>query len=222
MEIQSFVFNPFQENTYVLHDETKECIIVDPGCYEREEKEELVAYITNAGLKVVKLVNTHCHIDHVLGNKFVKEYYKVQLHIHPIEEQILRAVKVYSSNYGFYQYEEAEPDVFLEEGQKLKFGNTELDILFVPGHSPGHLAFYNKKDKTCIAGDVLFHRSIGRTDLPGGNFDTLIQSIQKKLFLLGEEVIPFEIAGVKSDRVTYGRRFTEGQSIGKKIVLKST
>ncbi|WMJ75610.1 MBL fold metallo-hydrolase [Cytophagaceae bacterium ABcell3] len=188
MEVRSFVFNPFQENTYVLYDETNECVIIDPGCYEKHEKDELTSFISDNKLKVKQLINTHCHIDHILGNKFIKEFYQVDLAIHQIDEQTLRAVKVYAPNYGFYNYEESEPDTYLKEGDKVIFGNTELEVLFVPGHAPGHIALYNKKEKKCIAGDVLFHRSIGRTDLPGGDHDTLINSIREKLFPLGEDV----------------------------------
>jgi hydroxyacylglutathione hydrolase len=189
IKVQIFTFNAFQENTYLLHDETRECVIIDPGCYEKEEKEELTSFIEINNLKVVALINTHCHIDHVLGNAFVKEYYKVKLGLHKIEDFTLRAVKSYASNYGFSQYHEAFPDYFLEEGDKVKFGNSELDILFVPGHAPGHIAFYNKKENICIGGDVLFSGSIGRTDLPGGDFDTLIRSIHNKIFPLGDKMV---------------------------------
>lgn len=188
LTIKSFVFNPFQENTYILHDETKECVIIDPGCYEREEKNELAEYISENSLIVKFLLNTHCHIDHVLGNAFAKEKYKVELLLHKIEEPYLRAVKVYASNYGFYHYESAEADAFINESDIVKFGNQELKVLFVPGHSPGHIAFYHEGSQSVIAGDVLFYHSIGRTDLPGGNFESLIRSIHQKLFKLPDEV----------------------------------
>lgn len=189
VQIQSFTFNAFQENTYVLYDDTKECVIIDPGCYEKEEKQELTDFIKIHNLKVTELLNTHCHVDHVLGNKFIKEYYGVKLTHHRLEEPILRAVKTYAPNYGFFMYEEAEGDRYVEEGDKIRFGNTTLDIIFVPGHAPGHIAFYNQKEKICLSGDVLFYDSIGRTDLPGGNFDTLIKSIREKLFLMDEDVV---------------------------------
>lgn len=186
--IKNFVFNPFQENTYVLYDETKECAIVDPGCYEVDEKAELLDFIASEGLKVKALLNTHCHVDHVLGNSFVKEKFNVGLQIHAKDEPTLKAVKVYSSNYGFHQYDEASPDHYLQEGDTVTVGNQKLSVLFVPGHSPGHVAFYHPGDKILIGGDVLFYNSIGRTDLPGGNFDTLIDSIHKKLFTLPDDV----------------------------------
>lgn len=191
ISIQTFAFNPFMENTYLLYDETKDCIIIDPGCYEKEEQQALADFIEKKGLNIVQLLNTHCHIDHVLGNHFVKERYKVKLATSAIEEQVLKAVKSYAPNYGFPLYQEADVDIYLEEGQQVHFGQTTLDILFVPGHSPGHLAFYNAEEKICIGGDVLFQRSIGRTDLPGGDHDTLIQSIQQKMFALEDDMIVY-------------------------------
>lgn len=188
IKLQSFVFNPLQENTYVLFDETKECVIIDPGCLEREEEEELSNFIQNEELKVTLLLNTHCHVDHVLGNYFVKEKYKVPLLIHPNDLPVLKAVKVYAPSYGIYQYQETEPDGYLKEGETIRFGNQNLRVLFVPGHAPGHVAFYHEADKLVIGGDVLFYNSIGRTDLPGGNFDTLITSIHNVLFKLPDDV----------------------------------
>lgn len=188
ISIQSFVFNGFQENTFVLYDETKDCVVIDPGCYDQEEKDALAGFIAQQELSVKLLLNTHCHVDHVLGNYFVKEKYKTRLLIHAIEERVLRAQKVIAPNYGMHQYHEALPDAYLEEGQIVKFGNQELKVIFVPGHSPGHVAFYNEQSKVLIGGDVLFYNSIGRTDLPGGNFDTLIASIHQKLFTLPDDV----------------------------------
>jgi hydroxyacylglutathione hydrolase len=188
LEVKKFVFNPFMENTYVLFDETHECIVIDPGCAEKEEEDQLAAFIQSKNLVVKKLINTHCHIDHVLGNAFVKRKYNVGLIIHPIEEPMLRAVKSYASNYGFSQYQDSTADAFLKEGEPLTFGNQQLSVLFVPGHSPGHLAFYHAPTKILIGGDVLFENSIGRTDLPGGDFDTLITSIHQKFFTLPDDV----------------------------------
>lgn len=188
IHVQSFTFNAFQENTYILYDDTKECVIVDPGCYEKGEKEELTSFIEINNLKVTEILNTHCHVDHVLGNKFVKEYYKVKLTHHRLDEAIHRAVKAYAPNYGFVMYEEATADRYIEEGDKIRFGNTILDIMFVPGHAPGHVAFYNLEEKICMSGDVLFYDSIGRTDLTGGDFDTLIRSIHTKLFTMPDDM----------------------------------
>ena len=191
IEIKSFVFNPFMENTYVLYDESKEAVIIDPGCYEKEEHDQLANFISENDLKVVKLLNTHGHIDHVFGNQWVKDYYKVLLYIHPKDEETLRSVKVYAPAYGFANFQESKPDSYLEEGEVVKFGNSSLDILFTPGHAPGHIVFYNKDQNICIGGDVLFDGSIGRTDLPGGDHDTLIKSIHEKMFPLGDEMVVY-------------------------------
>ncbi len=188
LTVHTFVFNPFQENTYVLFDETNECVIIDPGCFVDNERKELTDFIEAQNLHVKMLLNTHCHIDHVLGNYFVKEKYKTKLYIHSKDEPVLKAVKVYAPNYGFATYTEAEPDVYLEEGDRISFGNQHFTVFFVPGHSPGHIAFYNEKQKTVMAGDVLFRNSVGRTDLPGGNHATLINSIHQKLFTLPDDV----------------------------------
>ena len=189
IKFKSFVFGSFMENTYVLYDDTNECVIIDPGCYTEEEKAELADYIKENELKVVKLLNTHGHIDHVLGNQFVKNTYGVDLYMHKIGEAVLQSVKSYASNYGFANYEEASVDQYIDEGNQIKFGNSVLDIVFVPGHSPGHLAFYNLNQKICFGGDVLFKGSIGRTDLPGGDFNILIESIHNKIFPMGDDMI---------------------------------
>ena len=190
IEIKSFTFNPFSENTYILHDSSSlEAVIIDPGCYEKSEQEELDAYISSKKLKVSKLLNTHGHIDHVLGNAYVKNKYGVELYIHSEDEATLRSVETYAPVYGFANYAPAYPDHFLKEGETVQVGSSALEVLFVPGHAPGHIAFYNKEQNFCINGDCLFQGSIGRTDLPGGNFDTLIQSIKKKLFSLPNETV---------------------------------
>jgi hydroxyacylglutathione hydrolase len=188
LNIKLFVFNPLQENTFILYDETKACAVIDPGCYDDLERKELSVFIENNGLKVELLLNTHCHVDHVLGNFYVKEKYKTRLLIHPKDEATLNAVKVYAPAYGLHQYQETTADGFIEEGDVLIFGNQSLKVLFVPGHAPGHVAFYNEENKIVIGGDVLFYNSIGRTDLPGGNFETLIASIHNKLFVLPNDV----------------------------------
>ncbi len=188
MQIKCLVFNPFQENTYVVYDETGDCVIIDPGCYERDEQHELVDFIETNGLTVKLLLNTHCHIDHVLGNHFVKEKFGVKLLLESRDEPVLKAVKAYAPNYGFQRYTEAHADGFISESDILSFGQQQLEVIFVPGHSPGHVAFFNKKEKVLLGGDVLFQNSIGRTDLPGGNFDVLINSIHQKLFTLPDDV----------------------------------
>jgi hydroxyacylglutathione hydrolase len=188
MQIKSFTFNPFMENTYILYDETKEAVIIDPGCHEKTEKSALMQFIKDHGLTPVKLLNTHCHIDHVLGNSFVKSSYDIPLWIHEEELPILKSIPAYAGNYGFHTYQESHPDHFIREGETIKFGNTLLKTLFVPGHSPGHLVFYAEADKIAIAGDTLFDGSIGRTDLPGGDHETLLKYIKENLFELPDEV----------------------------------
>lgn len=182
-------FNAFQENTYIVYDESKECIIFDPGCFSNSEKQTLVSTIERLDLTPVRLINTHCHLDHVFGNAFVAEKYQLPLEIHRDELPVLKAVPKICMMYGLPQPEPSpEPGRFIEVGEIIKFGNTQLETLFTPGHSPASLSFYCKADQFIIAGDVLFHGSIGRTDLPGGDFDTLIASIKNQFFPLGDAV----------------------------------
>lgn len=191
MKIKAFVFNPFYENTYILSDDTKECIIVDPGCYEKYEVEEVIEYVEKNGLTVKVIVNTHCHVDHVLGNYRLKEYFKCPLWIPKGEVEVYKAVEVYATQYGINNFTFVEADLLLTDKDLIKFGKTILDILLVPGHSPGHLMFYNKKSSEIIGGDVLFRESIGRTDLPGGNHDQLLQNISNKLYTLADHITIF-------------------------------
>lgn len=184
LQIKSFTFNPFMENTYVVYIPGGEAWIIDPGTSTRDEEKILSGFIEQHRLTVTRLINTHCHIDHVLGNFFVKNHFGVKLYLHRIEESVLRAVKVYAPAYGFATYQETEPDAYLEEGDTMMLDNHTFHVLFVPGHSPGHIALYYPEGNWVIAGDVLFDGSIGRTDLPGGDYDTLIESIHQKLFVL--------------------------------------
>lgn len=186
--IQSFEFNPLQENTYVLYDETKECVIIDPGCFETDEKKELTDFLERHQLQVKMLLNTHCHVDHVLGNYYLKEKFKTQLLIPAGEVPVLQSAKILAPLYGFHQYEEATPDGYLEEGDTITFGSHSLSVIFAPGHSPGHVVFYNEPNGILISGDVLFYNSIGRTDLPGGDHNTLLNSIRQKLFRLPDSI----------------------------------
>jgi len=191
MNLKQFTFNAYAENTYVLSDETKQCIIIDPGCYDQAEKDILADYISNENLEPVHLVNTHCHIDHVLGNKFVAEKYQLKLVAHKLEEPVLASVVNYGPSMGFIVEPSPPIEVFIDESQKLQFGNTTLAVLFTPGHSPGSVCFYHKAGNTLIGGDVLFQMSIGRTDLPGGDFETLMNSIQQKLWQLPNETVVY-------------------------------
>lgn len=186
--IKSFTFNPFYENSYILSDETGECVIIDPGCHISEEEQELMQYISNNALKPVKLLNTHCHVDHVFGNQFVADTWKLGLEMHKKDVPILESFATVCQMYGFPGGPQPEPAHFFEDGDTIKFGNTTLHILFTPGHSPGSVCFYNKEQDFVIGGDVLFQNSIGRTDLPGGDFDALANSIRTKLYVLPDAV----------------------------------
>lgn len=187
MNIVKFVFSPFQENTYVLYDETKECVIIDPGCYDDKERKRLVGFIQDRGLTPVRLMNTHCHIDHIFGNKFVSELYRLPLESHRDEQEMIEYSELKAGMYGVVLEKSPSISVFWDEGDVITFGNSELEVLFTPGHSPASISFYNRKGNFVIGGDVLFRESIGRTDLQGGNFETLAHSIRTKFFTLPNE-----------------------------------
>jgi glyoxylase-like metal-dependent hydrolase (beta-lactamase superfamily II) len=188
ISVKTFVFNPFAENTFIIYDDSGECAIIDPGCYGKDEEEQLLDFIANNNLKPVLLLNTHCHIDHVLGNKFIKEHFNLELHIPEHDKTTYDAVPSYASVYGFPDYQHSAEDQLIKENDLIKFGHSVLKVVFVPGHTAGHIAFVNTEDNLCLAGDVLFEGSIGRTDLPGGDFDTLISSIRTKLFTYPDEM----------------------------------
>src|SRR5690242_9305355 len=160
ISLQGFTFNPVRENTYVLYDETLDCVIIDPGMYEAEEQNLLVRFINGKGLRPVLLLNTHCHYDHVFGNKFVYDNWGLKPRFHQGELRVLQAIPGYLPAMGL-QYElSPEPEVFLPETGKVVFGKSELELIFAPGHSPAHLCFYAREDNFLIGGDVLFYNSI--------------------------------------------------------------
>ena len=187
MHIKSFVFNPFLENTYVVHSEAKNAYVFDPGCYEPYEVNELTDYVQREGLTVKAIINTHCHIDHVLGNKALKTMYEVPLLIPENENEIYEATIAYAPQWGITQYQHASVDKFLQESETLTLDEVSFQLIEVPGHSPGHIVFYEKNGQFLIGGDVLFRESIGRTDLPGGNHEALIRNIKEKVYSLPEE-----------------------------------
>jgi hydroxyacylglutathione hydrolase len=191
IQIKVLTFNPVQENTYLLYNEHNGCIIVDPGCYFDAENEELKSFIVTNQLRPQMLVNTHCHLDHVFGNKFIAEEYQLTLHIHKNEEKVLETAPASGLlfNLPFDNYK--GPLIFLKEGDEISLFNDTLKVIEAPGHSPGSICFYCEKQHFIIGGDVLFQRSIGRTDLPGGNHAELLRNIQEKLFKLPEEVIVY-------------------------------
>ncbi len=190
--VHSFTFNPVEENTYIIYDETGECIIIDPGCYTAAEKETLRAFILDNKLTPVRLLNTHCHFDHVLGNKFVSDTWNLSLEIHRGEMEVLERYPDVCRRYGIMPFDPSPmPNRFIEDDEIIRFGDSEIKAILAPGHSPASLAFYNEKGQYLIAGDVLFLGSIGRTDLPGGDHETLLQSIRERIFVLPGETLVY-------------------------------
>ncbi|MCX8019819.1 MAG: MBL fold metallo-hydrolase [Chitinophagaceae bacterium] len=187
ISVKSFTFSPVQVNTYILFNNSGECIIVDPGCYFQEERDELKTGIEKTGLRPVLLLNTHGHLDHVFGNRFVHDTWGLLPHIHPKEKPVYDYAPqaAISWNLPFDHWD--GPVVYLEEGKNIRLGEDELQVFFVPGHSPGSVAFYYEPGSFIIGGDVLFNGSIGRTDLPGSDFKTLMNSIQTHFFTLPDE-----------------------------------
>ena len=187
LTVKAFSFNPVEENTYVLYNEKRECCIIDPGFYFPEEKEEFKRFIEENNLQPILLLNTHCHLDHVFGNKFVHDTWGLLLHIHEKEKQMLDLAPA-SGQMWQLPFENYEGElIFIKEDSRIEIGNDELEVRFAPGHSPGHVCFYDEADGFAISGDVLFSGSIGRTDLPGGDFHTLINSIQTQLFTFPDD-----------------------------------
>ena len=188
ISIKRFEFNPFRENTYVISDDTGECLILDPGCQEPEEQDLLLAYFEENQLKPVKIVNTHCHIDHILGTAFLHDQLKLPFLIHPLEKPLLKASIAQGEFFGLEVKIPPEPTNYLNEGDTVTFGNSMFEVIHIPGHSPGGIVLLNKEQQCMFTGDVLFQGSIGRTDLPGGDYDSLVNSIRQKLLLLDPEI----------------------------------
>ena len=188
--IQAFEFSPFQENTYVIADDaTGEAVIIDPGCYEQAEKETLGQFIIDNNLTVKYVLLTHAHLDHVFGVAYVKRKFGVKAYLHPLDQVIYDDVPMRCQLYGLRGYEPSEIDDYLQEGDQIRFGNTVLEVIFVPGHAPGHVAFVNHTDRYIIGGDVLFRGSVGRTDFPYCNHDDLINSIRTKFYTLPDDYV---------------------------------
>ncbi len=185
--IKTFTNSLIGENTYIVYDKTGECAIIDPGMYTAFDQNAVVNFIRNNDLKPVLLLNTHCHYDHVFGNKFIFDNYGLKPQFHKGELEVLLAAPAWTTEMGLDYDMSPLPDVYLPETGVIKFGQTTFELIFAPGHSPAHLCFYNLKDKYLIGGDVLFRNSIGRTDLPGGNHQLLIDNINKKLFTLPDD-----------------------------------
>jgi len=181
---QSFVFNPFQENTYVIYNDKKQCWIVDPGMHNEIEITHFFNYINDNKLIPQAIINTHTHLDHIFGVAAVKDKYNIPFGIHEKDLPVLNGASGSAMLFGFDFKKAPEPDFYIDEHKMLQIGEDELEIRFVPGHSPGSITFYYAEGKWAIAGDALFSGSIGRTDLPGGNHNQLITSIKSQLFTL--------------------------------------
>ncbi|MFO7998833.1 MAG: MBL fold metallo-hydrolase [Bacteroidales bacterium] len=190
-QIKIMTFNPFQVNTHIIYDESRECVIVDPACYEKEEEKQLAGFIQAEKLKVSAILFTHCHIDHMLGSRFASRTFRLKPLTHKDSMTFLENSKEYGKVFGFDVKKPIMPDSFLDDGDLVQFGNQELKVIHAPGHAAGSLCYYNEKEKYVIVGDILFNGGIGRTDLPTGDHDTLIKSILDQLLVLPDEVIVY-------------------------------
>ncbi|HEX5111625.1 MAG TPA: MBL fold metallo-hydrolase [Saprospiraceae bacterium] len=206
LQVHSITFNPFEENTYFIIAPNNECIIIDPGCFDEKERKRLMDFISDNQLKPVRLINTHCHIDHILGNAFVAEQYNLGLEIHEGEIPVLQAGMTIAGMYGIPYTPSPDPVTFLKEHDEVVLDGSKLKVLFTPGHSPASICLYNEVDKWVIGGDVLFLESIGRTDLPGGDFNILINSIRTQLFTLPDDVVVYPGHGPET-KIGYERLF---------------
>lgn len=188
LKVESFTFNPFQENSYVIHDGER-AILIDPGCWNTAEERELEQWLAGQGLRPERLILTHAHIDHVLGCAWAHDRYGLLPELHMADLELLRLAPRQGQLYGVACQASPEPERFIAERDLIRIGTAELLVLFVPGHAPGHIALFSEAERFVIAGDTLFQGSIGRTDLPGGDYETLIRSIKEQLFPLGDEVV---------------------------------
>ena len=191
IQIKKFTFNQVQENTFVVYDETGECAIIDAGCYFDNERLELDTFISEKQLKPVRLINTHCHFDHIMGITHCRTKYNLKFECHPDEAILVEQAAEHGDLFAIPMEPVDPPNAFFEEGDQITFGNSYLQVIEAPGHSPGGVVFYNPEQKILIAGDVLFYGSVGRTDLPGGSFVRLIGNIKTKLLTLPEETVVF-------------------------------
>lgn len=189
-QVVMLTYNPFAENTYLVYDETGDCVIIDPGCYTAMEERHLANTIQFKNLKPVRLLNTHAHLDHVFGNHFVLDTWGLEAEIHPGEHPVLESVPLVAQMYGMpLRGEVPPPGPALADNQVIHFGKTRLRCILAPGHSPAHICFYCEEDGFLIGGDVLFEGSIGRTDLPGGDHNTLLNSIRNRIYTLPDDTV---------------------------------
>jgi len=191
MEIYRLVFSPIEVNTYILADKTGECAIIDCGCYNEAEFTRLVKFLESKDLKPVLLLNTHCHLDHIFGNRMILEKYGLRTHSHELEESNRKDSPEHAAMFGLKMADSPEPESFIEHGQVVGFASVKLLALLVPGHTAGSIAFYSEADGCVFTGDALFAGSIGRSDLPGGDHQTLLNSIRKNLLTLPPETVVY-------------------------------
>lgn len=188
--VKKFVFNIFYENTYVIWDEaTKECAVIDAGCSNKAEEGEIETYLNMHELAVKYLINTHCHIDHVIGSKFIKEKYNPLYMIPKLDLPLLERAETQAAAFGLSIEAPPRPDKFITADDTIRIGNSEMKFLDTPGHTPGEVCVYFSKEKFCMTGDVLFQKSIGRTDLWGANYESLINSINTQLLTLPDDTL---------------------------------
>ena len=188
LKIESFVFNPFRENTYVVYDDTFECVIIDPGCSNQAENDQLFGFIDSHRLKPLMVINTHGHIDHIIGNTAVKNRYNISVAAHPSVKNDFIQAKRHAAWLGIHvENDIALPDLDLEDGQVIKVGESTLEVISTPGHAIGSISLYAEIEGWVFTGDALFCRSIGRTDLPGGNYEQLRTNIIERLFRLPDD-----------------------------------
>ncbi|WP_251620653.1 MBL fold metallo-hydrolase [Odoribacter lunatus] len=189
MEVQIFVNNPWEENTVVLYDDTREAAVVDCGCFTEKEREMLVSFLEKRGLVPKVLLNTHLHPDHIFGNEFMKDTYHLETQASREDDFLIEHAVSFAAMLGISGI--AQPPAvgtYLQDGDVVVFGNTSLEVIAIPGHSPGGLCFYNRKDKILVTGDVLFAGSVGRSDFPGGDGEKLLSGIRERLFVLEDDV----------------------------------
>ena len=192
MRVVKFTMNPIQENTYLVTDENKNAVIIDPGCYFEEERQLMKNYIRKNGLQIKAILNTHAHLDHIMGNAFMKREYEVDIYLHEKDLPTLKMAEMSAQMYGLDAFDPSpQPDVLIKEGEILTFGDISFQVIFGPGHAPGHVAFYNEKEGVIINGDILFKGSYGRVDLPGGSFTDLKHTIKQKMFALPDETLVY-------------------------------
>lgn len=191
IKVEYFTFNPLQENTYLLSNAKRDALIIDPGCYFTAEEETLKTHIDKQGLTPMQLLNTHCHLDHVFGNKWAAKTYNLELYLHPDEEKMLAWAPASGEMWGSSFSNYKGPLHFLRPGDAVYLGEDRLDVLLTPGHSPGSICFYCKAQGFIISGDVLFRESIGRADLPGGNYNQLLASIREQLYTLPDDTVVY-------------------------------